>query len=53
MGPPGRAFLVAIFIGISVSLSIEMLQSYFPTRDSSMTDLICNTIGTILGMMLL
>ncbi|MBW2644218.1 MAG: VanZ family protein [Deltaproteobacteria bacterium] len=48
---PGRAFLVAIFIGISVSLSIEMLQSYFPTRDSSLTDLICNTLGAILGVM--
>ncbi|RLC29556.1 hypothetical protein DRH13_05565 [Candidatus Woesebacteria bacterium] len=46
----GRAFLIAIFIGMTVSLIIELLQSYLPTRDSSMTDLICNTIGTIIGV---
>jgi VanZ family protein len=46
----GRAFLIAIFIGMTVSLIIELLQSYLPTRDSSLTNLICNTIGTILGV---
>ena len=42
---PGPCLLCRFFIGISVSLSIELLQIYLPTRDSSMTDLICNAIG--------
>jgi hypothetical protein len=47
---PRRAYIMAIVLGVFVSLTIELLQVYLPARDSSLTDLICNTLGTILGV---
>lgn len=41
---------VAIVIfGIGLSLAIELGQAYLSTRDSSLTDVVMNAIGTILG----
>jgi hypothetical protein len=41
--------LRASALGASVSLFIELTQAHLPTRDSSMSDLINNILGSILG----
>jgi len=47
-----RTYLVVIVAGVFISLTIELLQVYLPARTSSQTDLMFNTMGTILGVAL-
>ncbi len=48
-----QAALQAIVMGGLTSLTIEILQAYVPQRYSGMTDIITNTSGTGLGVVLL
>ena len=50
--PSWRLIILAILGGIALSFIIEILQAYLPTRNSSLSDLIFNTFGTGLGIIL-
>jgi VanZ like family/Concanavalin A-like lectin/glucanases superfamily len=47
-----RIPVATVILGALVSLTIEVLQAYLPTRDSGMTDIITNTFGTGMGALL-
>jgi hypothetical protein len=46
-------FLITVLFCFTVSLIIEVLQAWMPSRSSSMPDLIFNTLGALIGAMIL
>jgi hypothetical protein len=45
-----RLILMSVIIAGSMSLSIELIQVYLPTRSSQLTDVITNILGTAIGV---
>lgn len=48
-----KVIAITTACGLLLSASMEYLQMYLPTRFSSNTDILSNTLGTLLGAMLL
>lgn len=44
-----RAILFAILLGAATSFGVEILQAFIPYRESGLTDVITNTVGTAAG----
>ena len=47
-----HAVLLTVILGATISVVIELCQAYLPTRYSGVTDIITNTIGTFVGVVL-
>jgi hypothetical protein len=48
----GCLYIITIFFGSLLSLAIELLQVYLPTRSSQLMDVFTNILGTFLGTIL-
>ncbi len=49
----GACIALAVMTGFSISLTIELMQAFLPTRYSSMIDLLMNASGTFIGSYLM
>lgn len=49
---PVRTFLLAVMLGSLLSLGLEATQAFLPTRVSSISDWVTNSLGTLLGALL-
>jgi hypothetical protein len=46
------AYWIAITLCFCISIAIELTQAYLPMRDSSLLDVISNTLGAVAGILL-
>lgn len=47
-----QSFIIVTLFGFFLSLTVESIQVYLPTRHSQLMDVLTNTIGTALGIVL-
>jgi len=47
-----KSLTLAVVAGAALSYSIEIVQLYMPTRDSAWDDVLANTAGSLLGMVI-
>jgi hypothetical protein len=46
-------YISVVANGFAISLTIELSQIYLPSRYSQLDDVICNSVGTVLGIIIL
>ncbi len=51
-GKDASTVFLVVFLGAGMSLAVELLQAYLPSRDSSLMDVVSNTMGSFVGVLL-
>ncbi len=46
-----RMWFVAVFAGVALTASIEFVQIFLPDRVSDVSDIIANSLGTLIGVL--